>query len=212
MTQALSYLDATLNITTDVVFAVIIPVTLFLHLNVSAGRRIYLITVLGLGVFACIACLIKTIHLYQLANYDDWLWDSHSVTIWVVVEVNTGIVAGSIPAIKPLVVALVGNKSCGQDKQKRSTVFSLTTIGSHRRSWRMLSSSHRQVLVDSGVASGGVPSNLVVEDGLMYELGEFDSQSRRLKDTIGGDGTSSNTAGISEEKTTAAEGVVREIS
>lgn len=177
VTQALGYVDATLNITTDVVFAVLIPVPLFCQLNVKTRRRIYLMTVLGLGILACSACIIKTIHLYQMADYEDFLWDSQYITIWVVAELNTGIVAGSIPATRPCFSALVGRTPCGQDKQNKITPFSLTTIGSHRRSWRILASAQRSsLLASSGVSSGGseLPSDLevVVEDGHLYELVE----------------------------------------
>lgn len=177
MTEALGYADATLNITTDIVFAVLIPVPLFWQLNIKTRRRIYLMMVLGLGILACSACIIKTIHLYQMADYEDFLWDSQYITIWVVAELNTGIVAGSIPATRPCVRALVGRTPCRKDKQNKITPFSLTTIGSHRRSWRILPSAQRSSLVaSSGVSSGDseLPSNLevVVEDGHLYELVE----------------------------------------
>lgn len=61
-----------------------------------------LMAVLGLGVFACAASSIKTVHLYYIGNNSDWLWDSHKISIWHVVELNTGVVAGSLPAIRPL--------------------------------------------------------------------------------------------------------------
>lgn len=162
VTQGLSYADATLNITTDIIFAVLIPVPLFYHLNVSTRRRIYLISVLGLGLLACAACIIKSVHLYQMATYDDFLWDSRYVTIWATAELNTGIVAGSIPAVKPCVNPLFGQPTCGHDKRNKITPLSLTTFGSHRRSWRLLTSAQRLSLVASW--------DIVVEDGYMYEL------------------------------------------
>lgn len=142
MTQALGYTDATLNITTDIVFAILIPVPLFYNLNISTPRRIYLMTVLGLGVLACLACIMKTVHLYQMAEYTDFLWDSCYITIWVAVEVNVGIIAGSIPAVKPCVRALVGHRNSQHSRHKRLTPFSfVTTVGSHRCSWRILDTS-----------------------------------------------------------------------
>lgn len=100
--QLLGYVDAALNIATDIFFALVIPVPLFWNLNVNRYTRISLIAILGLGIFACIASIIKSVYLYNLGNYSDWLWDARNITIWNVTELNTGIVAGSLPAIRPL--------------------------------------------------------------------------------------------------------------
>lgn len=79
--QTFSYLDAAFNITTDVIFAVGIPVPMFWHLNFNRRTRISLIAVLGLGLFACLASIMKSVYLNNLANFSDWLWDSRNVTI-----------------------------------------------------------------------------------------------------------------------------------
>lgn len=204
MIQGLGYLDATLNITTDVIFAVLIPVPLLYHLNVSTRRRVYLIIVLGLGVLACVACIIKTVHLYQMAKYDDFLWDSRYVTIWAVAELNTGIVAGSIPAVK----ALFWHTTCGQNGQNKITPLTLTTFGSHRRSWRIPASAQRSSLVAAWDVSGSQsPSNVVVEDSHLYELVETGDD--------GGSGSSDGTRppGDAKSGSTAvfAKGDAREI-
>lgn len=106
--QGLGYTDATLNIATDVFFAVVIPVPSFWNLNVNRRTRVSLIAVLGLGVFACAASITKTVHLYNLGNSSDWLWDSRNISIWHVVELNTGVVAGSLPAVRPLFRGVLG--------------------------------------------------------------------------------------------------------
>lgn len=161
VTQALGYVDATFNITTDVVFAVLIPVPLFCRLNVNTRRRIYLIGVLGLGILACSACIVKTVHLYQMVSYEDFLWDSQYISMWVVAELNTGIAAGSIPAIRPWFRRLLGPTVSGQEGQNKITPFSLTTVGSQRRSWRILSAGQRPTSLQ-----------VVAEDGLLDELVE----------------------------------------
>lgn len=170
--QNLSYVDATLNIGTDIAFAVLIPVPLFWHLNVSTGKRVYLITILGLGILACAACIIRLAHLYSMASYNDFLWDSGPVTIWVAAELNTGIVAGSVPAIKPCVLVMIGHKSREQNRPKRTLSSSVTTIGSHRPSWRILAGEQRDSFLLASSSSSGrrPPLNVVLEDGHMYEL------------------------------------------
>lgn len=90
------------EIATGVFFAVVISVPLFYNLNVNRRTRVSLIAVLGLGLFACAASIIRTVYLYNLGSYSDWLWDSRNFSIWHVVELNTGIVVGSLSAIRPL--------------------------------------------------------------------------------------------------------------
>lgn len=109
--QSLGYTDVTLNIATGVFFAVVIPVPLLWNLNVNRRTRVSLIAVLGLGVFACAASINKTVYLYNLGHYSDWLWDSRNISIWHVVELNTGIVAGTLPAIRPLFRGILGGST-----------------------------------------------------------------------------------------------------
>lgn len=109
--QGLGYTDATLNIATDVFFAVFTSVPLFWDLNVHRRTRVSLIAVLGLGVIACGDSIIEAVYLYNLGKYSDWLWDSRNISIWHVVELNTGIVAGCVPAIRPLFRGVLGGST-----------------------------------------------------------------------------------------------------
>lgn len=115
--QGLGYTGATLNIATDIFFALSIPMPLFWKLDVKCRTRASLIAVLGLGVFACAASIIKTVYLYNLGNYSDWLWDSRNISIWHVVELNTEIVAGSLPAIRPLFRGVLGGSTWDREHQ-----------------------------------------------------------------------------------------------
>jgi hypothetical protein len=107
--QALSYTNAALNILTDFCFAVLIPVPMLWRINVNARSRYTLLCILGLGIFACAAALIKVIYLIDYGKLGDWLWDSRNITIWTVVENNIGILAGCLPCLKPLVKSFLGS-------------------------------------------------------------------------------------------------------
>lgn len=114
---------------------------------------------------------MKTMQLYMISKHDDWLWDSRWVTIWIVAEVNTGIVAGSIPATRACFRALMGNHATsGHDQQKRVTPLSLTTIGSNRRSWRMMANAQRLSLAAAGIPISELPRALVGQEDDIYEL------------------------------------------
>jgi len=107
--QALSYTNVTLNILTDFCFAVIIPVPLLWNLQLNKRKRASLLVALGLGCFACAAAIAKIPSIVDYGKTGDWLWDSRDICIWTVVECNVGIVAGSMPALRPLFKHVLGS-------------------------------------------------------------------------------------------------------
>lgn len=72
------------------------------RLKVTSRTRAVLVGVLALGLFACIAAGIKMQYLVNYGKMGDLLWDSRNITIWTVTESNVGIVAESIPMLRPL--------------------------------------------------------------------------------------------------------------
>lgn len=107
--KGLSYTNVTLNILTDLCFAVFIPGPMLWNLNVNRRTRISLLFSLGLGCFACAAAVIKIGSLVNYGKEGDWLWDSRDITIWTVVECNTGIVAGNLPTLRPIFKRILGS-------------------------------------------------------------------------------------------------------
>ena len=106
----------TLNILTDFLFAVVIPVPMLWNLNVNRRTRASLILALGLGCFACGAAIAKIPSIVNYGKTGDWLWDSRDMCIWTVVECNVGIIAGSIPALRPLFKSVLGSTLGGSGK------------------------------------------------------------------------------------------------
>ncbi|KGO40142.1 hypothetical protein PEX1_017250 [Penicillium expansum] len=96
-----------LNILTDLIFAVL-PVFMLRHLQVNSRVKASLICILGLGIFACAAAFVKISILPSYGRTGDFLWDFTNLTIWVVTESNTGIIAGSLPTLKPLFKRVLG--------------------------------------------------------------------------------------------------------
>ena len=107
--QALSYTNVTLNIITDLALAVFIPGPMLWKLNVNRRTRASLLFALGLGVFACAAAFVKVGCIVNYGKEGDWLWDSQDISIWTVVECNVGIVAGSLPALRPIFKRILGS-------------------------------------------------------------------------------------------------------
>ncbi|KAF3059616.1 hypothetical protein GL218_04836 [Daldinia childiae] len=94
-------LDKAVNIVTDLFFA-LLPIPILWNVKINARTKASLICVLGLGVFACAAAIVKAAFLSSYGKSGDFLWDSANLSIWVVVETNTGIIAACLPCIKPM--------------------------------------------------------------------------------------------------------------
>ncbi|GAM35592.1 hypothetical protein TCE0_017f04044 [Talaromyces pinophilus] len=108
----LSYTNTALNILTDLIFA-ILPAFMLRKLQVNTRTKASLICILGLGVFACTAAFVKLSYLPNYGKTGDFLWDSTELTIWITTECNTGIIAGSLPCLKPLFKRLLHTYSSG---------------------------------------------------------------------------------------------------
>ena len=100
--QALAYTHAALNIFTDFLFAIAIPVPMLMGLNMNKKTKAAVIGVLTLGVFVCFAGIIRIPTIANYGKAGDFLWDSRGLSVWFMAEFNTGIIAGSMPALKPL--------------------------------------------------------------------------------------------------------------
>ncbi|KAK4156771.1 decarboxylase [Chaetomidium leptoderma] len=99
--QGLSYTSCVVNILTDVFFA-ILPIPMLWNVQINARTRASLICILGLGIFACAAGIVKAAFISNYGKTGDFLWDSANLTIWYSVECNVGILAGCLPCLKPL--------------------------------------------------------------------------------------------------------------
>lgn len=99
--QGLSYANSTVNIVTDIFFA-LLPIPMLWKVKINAKTKASLICVLGLGIFACAAAIVKAAFISNYGKTGDFLWDSANLTIWIATETNTGIIAACLPCIKPM--------------------------------------------------------------------------------------------------------------
>jgi hypothetical protein len=102
---------------------------MILAIQMNRRQKASLICILGLGVFASAAAIVK---LYFITNYGktgDWLWDSRDLTIWTIVECNVGIVAGNLPCLKPLFRTILGS-TYGRGSRKTSENYLSKPYGS----------------------------------------------------------------------------------
>lgn len=113
-----------INIATDVLLAVI-PIPLIWTLRTTIASRVSLTVVLGLGVFAAIAGIMRQASIgATFTDSEPWFHDTYA--IWNFIELDTGIVAASLPATKPFLNQLCqiaksltkGTKMSGCDSNK----------------------------------------------------------------------------------------------
>ncbi|RDH36907.1 integral membrane family protein [Aspergillus welwitschiae] len=148
----LSYTNTGLNILTDIIFA-ILPAIMLRHLQVNWRVKASLVCILGLGIFACAAAIVKLSVLPNYGRTGDLLWDYSTLTIWVVVESNMGIIAGSLPTLKPLFKQILGTYG-SQSKTRRYT------YGSKQYRLQSISPSYPQPSVRSRPLSVLDPDDL----------------------------------------------------
>ena len=144
--QSLSYTNVALNILTDLLFAIIIPAPMLWKLNVNTRTRFSLLGVLGLGVFACAAAIVKVGYIVNYGKVGDFLWDSRNITIWTSNETNIGIIAGSLPTLRPLFKRFLGSVY-GRGTRKTTPSAGVYAHGTTRSKsgnhWQTLSSGRR---------------------------------------------------------------------
>jgi hypothetical protein len=178
--HGLSYSNLAVSLFTDLSFALFIPVPMLWNLNVNRRTRLSLFGALGLGTFACAAAFVKIPSLVNYGKTGDWLWDSRDITIWTIIECNTGIIAANIPSLRPLFKRILG-----------------TTSGSHGNSgktpgsgsyWRQTSSGTERI---RSKVSSGKDKSLVVDEAssdrafndTAYELGHRPYDGRQTNST-----------------------------
>jgi hypothetical protein len=87
------------NIITDFILA-LLPVPLIWTLQMKLRARISLVLILGLGTFAAVAGIVRQLITPDYLKAEPWIDDSY--TMWNFTEMYTGIIAASLPGVKPL--------------------------------------------------------------------------------------------------------------
>ena len=88
-----------INISTDFLLA-LLPVPLIWKLQMPLRTRLSLVAILSLGIFAAVAGIIRQLSSSQFGVPEPYIYDSYS--IWNFIELDMGIIAASLPALKPL--------------------------------------------------------------------------------------------------------------
>ncbi|KAL1858252.1 hypothetical protein Daus18300_009998 [Diaporthe australafricana] len=96
-----AYALSVMTIVTDWLFA-LLPIPMIWHVKMTSQAKATVVVVLGLGIFASIATLIRLKFLSDLTDTTDILFAGTDAMVWTLVEPGVAIVASSLVTIRPL--------------------------------------------------------------------------------------------------------------
>ncbi|MCJ1353820.1 MAG: hypothetical protein MMC33_003807 [Icmadophila ericetorum] len=134
-TYLAAYIGGGFDALTDLLCA-LIPTLIISQLQMNRRTKIGLCILMGLGIFTAVCVIAKTVYLSGVFAFDYTFAITRSAT-WAAVETFVGIMAVSIPTLKPLFVKIKemtsrrGSSSSGSWSGKRSfqKLFSPQLIG-----------------------------------------------------------------------------------
>ncbi|UPK97749.1 hypothetical protein LCI18_008684 [Fusarium solani-melongenae] len=121
-----TYVFSAANILVDWVVA-ILPA--FIVWNLQLRRKLKLLSfgILGVGVLASIATIIRMPYIPSYAAKSDKLYKIGFIILWTVVELSLGILAGSLPSLRKFFKSLSKDQSTGEHGNMYGS--DLVTIG-----------------------------------------------------------------------------------
>ncbi|KAL6412321.1 hypothetical protein AUP68_04706 [Ilyonectria robusta] len=122
---ALTYAVSAVNIVTDWSVA-IIPVFILWNLQMRKTLKKMVALVLGLGVLASIATIIRMPYTSVYSNTTNLLHNIGNIILWTVVECDLGIIAGCMPMLRSYIRKFAKDES---SYQGGSGDLNLVTIG-----------------------------------------------------------------------------------
>ena len=101
-TKAVVYSSAGFSIATDF-WVWGLAINMFKGLKVPMRQKIGVIAIFSVGIIACVSSIVRLYTVKEYYDSNDPTWDSFPIVIWSFLEVGLGILAASIPTVKPLV-------------------------------------------------------------------------------------------------------------
>ncbi|OJJ50113.1 hypothetical protein ASPZODRAFT_128718 [Penicilliopsis zonata CBS 506.65] len=114
------YFQGCFNTACDL-FLAVYPTYTFWSLQLKLRVKIALACLLGLGLFAMIASVVKTVLITTIARTSDPTVDQVTLLRWVYIEAAIVIITASIPCLRSLFVVAVANLFNASTKQKAAT-------------------------------------------------------------------------------------------
>ncbi|KAF3763428.1 hypothetical protein M406DRAFT_293095 [Cryphonectria parasitica EP155] len=101
LNSSVSFLFSAVSILTDVTLA-ILPAILIWPIQMKRRLKVSVAIILGMAAFASCATIIRLRYLTLYDNQAEFMYSAGPIGLWSVVEEGISIVAGSLPALRPL--------------------------------------------------------------------------------------------------------------
>ncbi|ORY60841.1 uncharacterized protein BCR38DRAFT_308873, partial [Pseudomassariella vexata] len=117
--STVSFLFSAVSILTDWSLA-ILPAVLLWNIQMKPKVKISVAVILGLAAFASCATIVRLRYLTLYNNQAEFLLSTGKIGLWSIIEEGIGIIAGSIPALRPLLnLPLFGRSTVGSGSHGR---------------------------------------------------------------------------------------------
>ncbi|XWW96736.1 hypothetical protein V2A60_004716 [Cordyceps javanica] len=100
-----AYAISVLTVVSDWFYA-LLPIPMLWNVKMTQQAKVTVVLILGLGIFASIATLIRVKFLAGLTEMDDLLFSATDALLWSMVEPGVAIIASSLATIRPLLRVL----------------------------------------------------------------------------------------------------------
>ncbi|KAJ3486784.1 hypothetical protein NLG97_g6544 [Lecanicillium saksenae] len=100
-----AYAISVLTVVSDWFYA-LLPIPMLWNVKMTKQAKVTVVLILGLGIFASVATLIRVKFLAGLTETDDLLYSATDALLWTMVEPGVAIIASSLATIRPLLRAL----------------------------------------------------------------------------------------------------------
>ncbi|KAK2008250.1 hypothetical protein LZ32DRAFT_631731 [Colletotrichum eremochloae] len=164
------YFSSAMSLATDLAIFCI-PLRSVLQLQLPRKQKVMLFGIFCLGFGVCIISMYRMFTLREAVYSDDPPWENIGAAIWSVIELNTSIIAASLPTIRPLLAKWMPHAGLSSARNK-------------------LSDYHPYGPASSGVSQGGGGGGGAGGGNKFRELGSLRSGNDAKAEAEAGVGTS----------------------
>ncbi|KAI0852679.1 hypothetical protein F5Y00DRAFT_273207 [Daldinia vernicosa] len=112
--QYMGFLQGTVCSAIDLVLA-LFPVSMLWKLNMKWQQKAYISGIMGVGLIAMWASIVKTVHLRAFTSTQDLTFAMAKPAIWWTVEANLILITVSVPIVAPIIMPLKSRTDAPRD-------------------------------------------------------------------------------------------------
>lgn len=90
---------SSVQVSVDLIFS-FIPITFIAKLNRPRREKVFMCVLMGLGLFASVAAIVRTLYIRNINRTTDFFRMNVSVALWAVIEQQFALIAATIPTLK----------------------------------------------------------------------------------------------------------------